>query len=157
VIDAIALHSQGQLSRAIRRCDEALSLWRGTPYTPVEDQEWAAPAVGRLTERLAQVSELRLTCLLGVGDAGTALAESSRLVAEHPLHEGIWAARMLAAYQTGRSDLALQTSSTVRRTLRDELGLEPGPELRRLRGRILAADPELLGASRETPSRRSGC
>ena len=152
VSDAVALHRQDQSARALRRCDEALALWRGTPYTPVEDQEWAVSAVGRLTERLAQVSELRLTCLLGVGDPGTALAESSRLVTEHPLREGIWAARMLAAYRTGRSDLALQTYSTARMTLRDELGLEPGPELRRLQSRILAADPELIGVAPKTPT-----
>ena len=88
VSDAGALHGRGELPRAIRRCDDALSLWRGTPYSPVDDQDWAVPAVGRLTERLAQVSELRLICLLGVGEAGTALAESTARSGGHTDADG---------------------------------------------------------------------
>ena len=50
---------------------------------------------------------------------------------------------MLALYRSGRQADALETFQEARRVLADELGLEPGPELRRLQEAILAHDPAI--------------
>lgn len=141
--DARALRSAGQPDRALRRCEEALGLWRGQPYVPVGDEPWALPSVTELVELRAQLEELRLECLLATGDALVALAASERVVDQYPLRERMWGHRMLAAYRSGQSERAVESYLAARRVFRDELGLEPGRELQDLHRRILADDPTL--------------
>jgi predicted ATPase/DNA-binding SARP family transcriptional activator len=142
----------GQPERALRRCDEALELWRGRPWTPHSDEEWAATAVSRLEELQAQVRERRVDSLLGIGAAEQALVDADQLVAEHPLREHGWALRMRAAHRLGRTHEALETYQRARAMFAGELGIEPGIELRELQQRILEADPSLDGPRRETVS-----
>jgi predicted ATPase len=61
-------------------------------------------------------------------------------LAESPFRERLWGQLMLALYRSGRQADALQTYQDARRVLSEELGLEPGPELRRLQHAILAQD-----------------
>ena len=65
------------------------------------------------------------------------------LLAEHPLHERFHAQRMLALYRAGRQSEALEAYRQARETLTEEIGIEPGAELRRLQEQILAQDPAL--------------
>lgn len=143
VEDAAGLLRQGSPHRALRRCEEALALWRGRPFEPVADREWAMPTVARLLECRAQLDERRVAALLGTGEPERALLELEAVLARFPLREQLWGQRMLAAYRCGRVDAALQAFQTARRLLVDELGVEPGEELRQLHGRILAEDPTL--------------
>ena len=150
--DAAELLRSGQPERARRKSEEALALRRGRPFEPASDQEWAAAAVSRLEEVHAQLCETHVEALLGCGDPESALRELEPVLAEHPLRERLWGQRMLAAFRCGRVDEALDAYRRVRRTLLDELGVEPGRELRDLQARILADDEGLVGAPARTPA-----
>lgn len=138
--DALRLLSDGQPDRALRRCAEALQLWRGRPFAAVADEPWARPAVARLEELRAQVRERHVAAMLAVDDPERALVELTSAIADDPLRERLWVQRMLAYHRTGRTDRALATYQEARSLFRAELGLEPGPELRALQSQILAGD-----------------
>jgi predicted ATPase/DNA-binding SARP family transcriptional activator len=131
------LLADGRAGEAVRRAEEALALWRGRPYAAVADEPWAAAAVARLQELRGQLRERLVEALLAVGDPERALVELETSVAEAPLRERVWALRMLAQHRSGRTEQALRTYQQAREVLLDELGLEPGPELRELHAQIL--------------------
>ena len=81
------------------------------------------------------------------------IPELERLVAQHPLREGLRGQLMLALYRAGRQARALEIYRQPRHELAAELGLEPGPALRRLEHAILTSDPALDLAA-EPPTRR---
>jgi predicted ATPase/DNA-binding SARP family transcriptional activator len=132
-------------------CSEALSLWRGRPYEFFVDHAWAAAVVAKLTELSREVQERRVDALLALGQNDRALSEVAALIQESPFRERLRGQQMLAQYRNGRHEEALSTYQRARSVLLDELGLEPGPELRDLQTRILSQDPQLLGPAR--PSR----
>ena len=138
--DTLRLLSDGQAARALRRCEEALQLWRGRPFAAVADEPWARPAVARLEELRAQVRERHIAALLAIGDPERALVELTSAIADDPLRERLWVQRMLAYHRTGRTDRALATYQEARSLFRAELGIEPGGELRALQAQILAGD-----------------
>jgi DNA-binding SARP family transcriptional activator len=124
----------------------ALSLWRGEPYADLGDGGAAVQADrARLAELRAVALERHVEALLGAGRPDDAVAELERLVAVHPLRERLWGSLMLALYRTGRQADALAAFGTCRSLLRDELGIDPGPELRRLEQAILTQDPTVDG------------
>jgi len=143
--DTRALLAAGRPVEAHRAAERALALWRGRPYPTVADEPWATAAVARLEELRDQLRELLAEALLAAGAPERALLEVGSAVAEAPLRERLWGLRMLAQHRLGRAEEALRTYQQVRTLLRDELGLEPGPELRELHGRLLAEDPTLAG------------
>ena len=87
--------------------------------------------------------EERLAADLAAGGAEDLVGELQALVAEHPLRERLRGHLMVALYRSGRQAEALETMREGRHLLVDELGLEPGPELRRLEHMILAHDAAL--------------
>ena len=154
--DASVQLRQHRPDRALSRCEQARALWRGRPFDPVTDRDWATPAVARLQECRAQLDERHVDALLGVGEPGRALRELETALGDHPLREHLWAQRMLAAHRSGRTDTALQTFQQARSLFLDELGIEPGEELRNLHQRILSEDPALLEPVRaRQPATRS--
>jgi predicted ATPase/DNA-binding SARP family transcriptional activator len=121
----------------------ALALWRGPALEAIDDADFAAAEAGRLEElRLASLEE-RLGADLALGRHAEVLAELTALVAEHPLRERLRGQLMLALYRCGRQADALQAYRDAVRALRDELGLDPGVELRDLEHAILNQDPSL--------------
>ncbi|MFW3169737.1 BTAD domain-containing putative transcriptional regulator [Geodermatophilus sp. CPCC 206100] len=150
--EARALLAAGRPREAGRAAERALALWRGRPYPTVADEPWATAAVARLEELRDQVRELLVEALLAAGAPDQALLEVGAAVAETPLRERLWSLRMLAQHRLGRPEEALRTYQQVRAVLRDELGLEPGPDLRQLHGRILAEDPALAGPPPPAPA-----
>jgi tetratricopeptide (TPR) repeat protein len=80
------------------------------------------------------------------------IGELRRLVAENPLREHLYALLMLALYQDGRQGEALAAYQQARQTLVEEVGTEPGAELRRLHQQILTGDPSLTPASQSRPA-----
>ena len=130
----------GAAARALRCAEEAGALWRGRPYGAAADRPWAAPATARLEEIRGHLRETHVGALLATGAADRALAELEAALAEEPLRERLWASRMIAYCDLGRRSDALAAYAEARAALVDELGIEPGPELRALRAQLLRDD-----------------
>jgi DNA-binding SARP family transcriptional activator len=143
VSQARGLADRGALSDAVATYEEALSLWRGPVLADLAFESHARIQAERLVElHLAALGE-RIDCELALGHHAQLIGELESLTAEDPLHERFWSQLMLALYRSGRQSEALGAYHHARRTLRDEVGLAPGPELRRLEKAILAHDPGL--------------
>jgi DNA-binding SARP family transcriptional activator/WD40 repeat protein len=122
---------------------EALALWRGPALSDVADQPFAAPAIGRLDELRLDAAELAIDADLAAGRHHEVAGEINALVAEDPLRERFHAQRMLALYRCGRQADALEAYRDARRTLVDEIGVEPGPQLQHLHEAMLRQDRSL--------------
>ncbi len=128
---------------AIAQAGAALALWRGEPLADVESDLLAEREVPRLADLRLEALEIRIEADLHLGRHGEVTGELRQLVAAHPLREHLHARLMLALYRDGRQAEALAAYHAVRRVLVEDLGAEPGPELRDLHQQILAADPAL--------------
>ncbi|MFB9624171.1 BTAD domain-containing putative transcriptional regulator [Nonomuraea helvata] len=127
-----------------RLAGEALALWRGEPYQDLDDQAYVAAVKARLTEARERARELRVSAVIQQDRHRELLGELEALTYEHPLRERLWALRALALYRCGRQGEALETLRTARRILAEELGIDPGEELRELERDILGQSPALL-------------
>jgi predicted ATPase/DNA-binding SARP family transcriptional activator len=152
----VALLDEGRSARlrghprvAAAALKEALSLWRGDEVAGGE-AGWEAE---RLEELRLECLEERLTLLVELGAHDEALQGLSQLCAAHPLRERPRAQLMLALYRAGRQIEALDVFRDAHRTLDEELGLEPGEELRAMERAILRHDPELVPPRPEPPLR----
>lgn len=121
----------------------ALALWRGAVLADVANADATFPDASRLEELRLSSIEDRIAAELELGRHDETLSELTSLVKEHPLRERLRAHQMLALYRSGRQAEALEAFQDARRALVDELGLEPGPELRSLQQRVLEQDPTL--------------
>jgi predicted ATPase/DNA-binding SARP family transcriptional activator len=133
----------------------ALGLWRGPPLADLMDEPFAAAEARRLDELHLVALELALESDLEAGLCRELIGPLDSLVAEYPLRERLHGLRILALYRCERQADALQAYQDARRTLVDELGIEPGEHLRELERAILAQDPGLAAPELETaePSR----
>jgi predicted ATPase/DNA-binding SARP family transcriptional activator len=125
----------------------ALALWRGEAYGELADEDFVRSEAQRLEELRLVALEERLGAEIELGRDSELLAQLSRLAESQPLRERLQAQLMLALYRSGRQSEALDLYAATRRHLHDELGLEPGAELRDLQRRILQQDPTLAGAA----------
>ncbi len=132
--------------RAAELFEQALALWRGPALAGLGPEDEVRPIVLRLDEERWSVEEDRLDALLALGRHVEAISALHEAVSEHPLRERRWAQLAVALYRAHRQADALRALATARETLVDQLGLDPGPELRELEQRILAQDPTLLAA-----------
>jgi DNA-binding SARP family transcriptional activator len=140
----------GDPARASALLADALALWRG-------------PALAEFSEPFAhgesaRLEELRLVCLenrieadIAGGRHADVVGELEALVARHPLRETLHGHLMLALYGAGRQADALATYDRFRRTLDDELGIEPSEPLKRLHLDILNQDPGLAAVRAVLP------
>jgi predicted ATPase/DNA-binding SARP family transcriptional activator len=131
------------LAGRLHHLEETLALWRGAPYVDATYDDFAQAEITRLHEQRARAEDRRASLLLALGRSGEASTVLQRHVAEHPTRESSWALLMLALYRSGRQADALLTYGTVRDHLVEELGLEPGGELRALERQVLDQDPAL--------------
>jgi DNA-binding SARP family transcriptional activator len=132
--------------RALDALSQALAEWRGAPLVDVAHAPFAQAATVRLEELRASALELSL------GRHTTLIGELYTLTGEHPLRERLSAQLMTALYRDGRQADALAAYRAARERLVEEIGIEPGPELKALEARILAQDPD-LAMQREPTSR----
>ncbi|MFI9009800.1 BTAD domain-containing putative transcriptional regulator [Actinosynnema sp. NPDC053489] len=142
VAESARLRASGDLVAAATALDEALGLWRGEPLGGVVGL-FAEVERGRLAERRVAVLEERAELLLLIGRGAELVPSLTALVDEHPLRERGHGLLMRALCQAGRQAEALAVYRRARRVLVEELGVEPGPELRKLQHAVLAGeDPE---------------
>ena len=117
--------------------EQALALWRGPALAEFTFDQFAQAEIRRLEElRLVAVEE-RIDADLELGRHGDVVGELEALVAAHPLRETLRRQLMLALYRSGRQAEALDAYQEARARFVEELGIEPGPELRRLQAEIL--------------------
>ena len=121
----------------------ALELWRGDPLADVADEPFAAAEIRELQALRLDALEQLVQDELAAGRVREALDGIDELVSGDPLRERTHALRMLALYRAGRQSEALDAFRSARQTLLEELGVEPGSELRRLQAAILRQDPDL--------------
>ncbi len=145
--------ADGDATGATAALGEALDLWRGEALADCRSGGWAAAQALRLDELRLSTVEDRIDADLMLGQHGVLAAELESLVARHPMRERLWAALMVALYRSGRQAEAVRAYQRARDVLVGELGLEPGPELRRLEAAVLAGDPALDApdGTRRTP------
>ena len=132
-----------ELTAIVGDLDDALALWRGTPYLELEDAPFAVAERARLEELRVVALEDRAVAALELGQHATVAGELESLTTAYPLRERLWGLRALALTRAGRQAEALDALREVRNVLAEELGLEPGQELRDLQAALLRQDPAL--------------
>jgi DNA-binding SARP family transcriptional activator len=140
-----AVRDARRLPPAERReqLERALRLWRGPPLADFGFEDFAQAEIRRLDElRLVALGE-RIEADLELARHEDVTAELEALVREHPLRETFRRQLMLALYRSGRQAEALDVYQDARARFVDELGIEPGPELRNLQGEILRHEVKL--------------
>jgi len=142
-----------QWAKASEDLKAALGLWRGAPLADVPGMHQDA-RIQQLLEARSQAIAERIEADLELGRHQEVISELQRLTADQPLHEGFHGQLMLALYRADRRDEALEAFESLRRTLVDELGVEPSPSIQQLHRRILGGDPALLAPA--APSRGRG-
>ncbi|MGI9621290.1 MAG: BTAD domain-containing putative transcriptional regulator [Acidimicrobiales bacterium] len=140
-IEAARVVVKSDPGTAAQSIDSALELWRGEPLGEFYMDEFAAVEVARLSDLYLEVLELRAETNLLLGRARSQISELESLTSAHPLRERFVELLMRSLYQSGQQADALRTYDRFRRTVDDELGIEPSPELRRLEEQILLHDP----------------
>ncbi|WP_170223218.1 AfsR/SARP family transcriptional regulator [Nonomuraea turkmeniaca] len=139
---ARAARSQGTTATADALFRQALGLWRGPALAEVTGP-WAGIAATRLEEERVAVLGDHFDLRLAAGQHHAVAAELAAYVRAHPLQERFTAQLMLALYRASRQAEALAVYQETRRVMIEELGLEPGAELRRLHQAVLVKDPAL--------------
>jgi predicted ATPase/DNA-binding SARP family transcriptional activator/exonuclease VII small subunit len=134
---------EGDARRAADRVAEALALWRGQALQGLPATPWFSAEARRLDSLRVDALEEQFEVALALGEHRELAPELRSALADSPFRERLWGQLMLAHYRSGRQADALETFQEARRVLGDELGLEPGPELRRLQEAILAHDPAI--------------
>lgn len=136
---ALAVSDASAASDVLRR---ALDLWIDEPFAdlPADDVPTLAVERVRLSELRLDVIEQRVAAELAAGHHSRLVPELEKLVAKHPVREGLWAKLMVALHESGRSAEALGAARRLRHHLTTELGLDPGDEVRTLAARIAAGE-----------------
>ncbi|MFI7131957.1 BTAD domain-containing putative transcriptional regulator [Nonomuraea sp. NPDC050153] len=138
---------EGRHEEAHQSFRDALALWRGPALGGISDSFLRAEAM-RLDELRVTVIEERVAAELALGQGERLLDELAELVALHPARERLRRDLMVALYRADRQADALAVYREGRRVLVDELGIEPGPELRQAHEAILRSDPALRPPAR---------
>jgi DNA-binding SARP family transcriptional activator/tetratricopeptide (TPR) repeat protein len=144
------LSAEGAPGNAAVVLGRALALWRGGALADFLYEPFAQLEIARLEELRLSALEERIEVDLVLGRGDEVVGELRTAVAEYPLRERLRGQLMRALYRCGRQAEALEVYGQGRRRLVEDLGLEPGPELRDLEGAILRQDPSLAVAEANT-------
>jgi DNA-binding SARP family transcriptional activator/Tfp pilus assembly protein PilF len=126
-----------------RQLRAALALWRGRPLVDVAGLAWFEEQAGRLDQLWLHATQALVEVRLALGEHAQLLPELADLVRDHPFDEQLHGQLMLALYGAGRQADALAAYQRLRRTLNDDLGIDPSPALRDLEAAILRQDAAL--------------
>ena len=130
---------------------EALALFRGRPLADIAHAQFVQGEIARIEELRLVALEERIEVELRLGLHAELVGELEALVGDHPLRDRLCRQRMLALYRCGRQAEALEVYQAARSALVEELGIEPGRDLRLLHQAILRQDPELELEERAAP------
>lgn len=130
-----------QAARAYALLDEALALWQGEPLSEFGNYHFAVAARQHLTGRYLTAVEMHATAWLSVGGDPSLPDQLLDTLAEHPLRESLRALTMRALARQGRQAEAIEVFGDGRALLAEELGVDPGPELRAAHADVLAQRP----------------
>lgn len=148
VRDGEAAMGAGDPAKASAVLAEAVALWRGEPFSGVAAHTGLAGEATRLAEEYLSALETRFSANLAAGRHSELVSELEALVGDHPFRERLWGYLMVALYRCGRQADALATYQRAREVLVEELGLEPGGELRRIEEAILRQDEAVAAPER---------
>ena len=129
---------------ALAAAERALAVWQGAVLADLRDEPWVRSEADALEELRTECRELAISASLATGRVAPALVAAQQLRAAQPLRDRACWLHLLALHRAGRSPEALDEYRAYARRLDDELGLEPGPELRELELGVLRHDPALL-------------
>ena len=133
----------GEPEQACSLLSAAVALWRSRPFPELDHVEEAIIEARRLEDVAEGAKEALLAAQLETGTSQDLVSTARRLAAEQPYREHRWELLMLALYRSGSQAEALDAYAEARRRLVDDLGLEPGPALRRMEHSVLSQDPGL--------------
>lgn len=128
---------RGEVALARSRLAEALALWCGRPFADVAQHTGLATEAAHLEQEHLSTLEARIAADLADGRHHELVGELETLTEEHPFRERLWGHLMVAFYRGGRQADALAAYQRARAVLAEELGLEPGGELRRIESAVL--------------------
>jgi DNA-binding SARP family transcriptional activator len=140
----------GDAQGAASALEDALSMWRGRPLDDLAYEPFAQREIARLEDLHLGALEELIEAKLALGRHGEVVSQLEGLIEDHPYRERLRAQLMLALYRCDRQADALQAYQEARRSLVEQLGIEPGERLRELERAVLAQDPALA-----MPARRS--
>jgi predicted ATPase/DNA-binding SARP family transcriptional activator len=134
---------EGDAGRAAESIALALGLWRGPALQGLTEGTWFSREARRLEALRVDALEEQFESALALGEHREIVSALRAAVEENPFRERLWGQLMLALYRSGRQADALESFQEARGVLEEQLGLEPGPELRRLQEAILTHDPAI--------------
>ena len=144
-------YAAGDPERAAAQLAEALALWHGSPLADVPATTLVETEAERLAELRLDAAELRIKAELACGSHAQVIPDLRRLLADHPLREGLWLLLMQALDGAGRHAEALDVYGQARSAIADELGVDPGAELRQYYADLLAKDDALTRDAGDAP------
>jgi DNA-binding SARP family transcriptional activator len=144
-------YTAGDPERAAAQLAEALALWHGSPLADVPPTSLIETEAERLADLRLDAAELRITAELACGSHAQVIPELRRLLADHALRENLWLLLMRALDGAGRHAEALEAYGQARSVLAEELGVDPGAELRKCYAELLAKDDELTKDAGDAP------
>ncbi|GAA1951452.1 hypothetical protein GCM10009798_08410 [Nocardioides panacihumi] len=147
VAEARRRRQSRDLAGTSRLLTEAVGLWRGAALADMPDCPFVAPARAGLDDALLAAELLQVAVSIDLGDAAAVTDRARALAAEHPFNETAAEQLMRALAGAGRNAEALEAYERFRARLVDELGVDPGEQLRATQAAVLAADPALAALS----------
>jgi predicted ATPase/DNA-binding SARP family transcriptional activator len=145
--------ADGRPGHATEDVSAALRLWRGSPFADLAGEPIHEREAPRLESLRLDAVELRNDAELALGRHEELLGELEQLVAAEPYREHLRAQHVVALYRSGRQKEALEAHRATREALVEELGVDPGPELRELEVQILRHDPALAAPEPPEPAK----
>jgi DNA-binding SARP family transcriptional activator len=149
-------YAAGDPERAAAQLAEALALWRGSPLADVPATTLTETEASRLSDLRLDARELRVQAELACGSHAQVIPELRRLLADHALRENLWLLLMQALDGAGRHAEALDAYGQARKVLVEELGVDPGAELRQFYADLLAKDKDKDEALGQEPGDAPG-
>jgi SARP family transcriptional regulator, regulator of embCAB operon len=130
-----------QFERASRHMTDALDQWRGPFLADLREFQFVETLAAALDEEKVLAHTAHVEAEMACGRPDTVIGELEALIAEHAYREPLWAQLIIAYYVAGRQSDALDTYLRLKASLLEDLGIDPGPQLRQLYEQILRQEP----------------